>query len=68
LQLTANYNKESPTEKEEHIVRIDWQKTVPQNNAVSEIGFFGNQTTVARPKVDKWDFTVKRLKEIWGIE
>ena len=52
----------------EHIVRIDWQKTVPQNNAVSEIGFFGNQNTVARPKVDKWDFTVKRLKEIWGIE
>ena len=42
-------------------------KTVPQNEAVSEYGFFGNQNTVCRPKVEKWDFTIKRLREVWGI-
>ena len=68
LPLSANYDRESPQDKEEYVVRIEWIKTVQQNKAVSEYGFFGNQNTVARPKSDKWEFTVKRLKEIWDIE
>ena len=52
----------------EHLVRIKWLKTVPQADAVKEKGFFGNQNTVAQPKVAKWQHTVNRLKQRWGIE
>lgn len=68
LPLKANYFRESPPEKEEYIVRVSWQHIVPQKDAIKEYGFFGNQNTVCRPKAEKWDFTVKRLKEIWGID
>lgn len=68
LPLTANYHREMPPEKEEYIVGVNWQKTVSQKSAISEYGFFGNQNTVCRPKTEKWEFTVKRLKEIWSIE
>jgi Predicted nuclease of the RecB family len=68
LELKANYHKDVPQEKEEYIVKIEWLKTIPKNKAVSEYGFFGNQNTVCRPKTDKWDFTIKRLKELWKIE
>lgn len=51
----------------EHFVRMRWIKAVPAENAVKEKGFFGNQNTVARPRDPKWDFTVRRLKQVWGI-
>lgn len=51
-----------------YMVRIEWLKTLPIEKAVKEIGFFGNQNTVARPKAIKWDHTVNRLKEVWGIQ
>lgn len=68
LNLHGEYHKNAPIEKAEYIVKIDWMKTVPQNNAVSEYGFFGNQHTTCLPKTDKWGFTIKRLKKLWGIE
>lgn len=68
LPLIAAYHKELTPEKEEYLVRIDWLKTVSRSNAVSEYGFFGNQNTVCRPKAEKWEFTINRLKEIWRIE
>lgn len=68
LPLNAEYHKDSPSNKGEYIVRVKWLKTAAKNEAVREFGFFGNQNTVARPVADKWDFTVNRLKEIWGIE
>lgn len=49
-------------------VPIDWQHTVPAEKAVREIGFFGNQNSVARPKTDRWDHTVKTLKNRWSIQ
>ncbi len=55
-------------EKAEYVVKIQWLKTVTVQEAVKELGFFGNQNTVCRPQDKKWDFTVKRLKEIWNIE
>ena len=67
LKLQGEYHKNLPVEKAEYIVKVDWIKTVPQNNAVSEYGFFGNQNTVCRPKAEKWEFTIKRLKELWSI-
>lgn len=51
----------------EYFVSVDWLHTVPENEAVSEVGLFGNQNTVAKPKTPKWEHTVARLKEIWGI-
>lgn len=55
-------------EKAEYVVKVAWDKTVPVAQAVKEPGFFGNQNTVCRPRDGKWNFTVKRLKEIWKIE
>lgn len=55
-------------DKAEYIVKVRWCKTVPASKAVKETGFFGNQNTVCRPQAEKWNFTVKRLKELWQIE
>ena len=69
LPLKGQYldNADNP-EKAEYVVKVRWLKTVPISNAVKETGFFGNQNTVCRPQTDKWDFTVKRLKEIWHVD
>lgn len=68
LPLTAAYHKDAQEEENEYLVKVQWVKAVPRNQAVSEYGFFGNQNTVCRPKTDKWDFTIRRLKELWNIE
>lgn len=52
----------------EYIVPVAWEKTVGHAAAVSEIGLFGNQNTVCKPKTPKWDHTVKRLKQTWNID
>ena len=55
-------------EQAEHFVGVEWIKTVDLQDAVRERGFFGNQNTVAQPRDPKWNFTVERLKSIWGID
>ena len=67
LSLTASYHEDQPQDKEEYIVRVEWIKTVAQNDAVSEKEFFSNQSIVARPIADSWHHTLKKLKELWGI-
>lgn len=67
LHLKTEYGKDSPAEKEEYIIRVDWIKTVPQSEAVSNKEFFSNQNTAARPTVSSWDFTIAKLKELWDI-
>lgn len=52
----------------EFVVPITWVKTVPRTEAVKETGFFGNQNTVCRPQTGKWQFTIDRLKKLWGIQ
>ena len=52
---------------DEHFVAVKWIKAVDLQDAVKERGFFGNQNTVAQPRSSKWDFTVERLKALWGI-
>jgi hypothetical protein len=54
-------------ETAEFVVAIDWLHTVDVEHAVKEKGFFGNQNSVARPRTDKWDHTVERLKKRFGI-
>lgn len=51
----------------EYFVPIRWIHTVPVEQAVNEIGLFGNQNTVCKPTTPKWRTTVERLKERWGL-
>lgn len=69
LPLQGDYfNSQDDPEKAEHVVKVQWMRTVGVRKAVSELGFFGNQNTVCRPVSEKWSFTVKRLKQCWNIQ
>jgi len=54
-------------ERAEHFVRVEWIKTVPVDKAYKEVGFFGNQNTVARPRAQRWVHTVEKLKKHFGV-
>ena len=47
----------------EYFVPIKWLQTVPLERAVQEIGMFGNQNTVCKPRTPAWRSTVERLKQ-----
>lgn len=68
-ELTGEYLYSSDdAENAEYIVPVQWIKTIPENEAIKELGFFGNQNTVCRPTADRWQSTVNRLKKLWNIE
>jgi hypothetical protein len=69
LSDRAHYHKEHIDDEDnaEYVVLVDWLHTVGKDEAVKEIGFFGNQNVVARPKTVRWTHTVDRLRELWGI-
>lgn len=50
-------------DKSEYFVRVKWLQTVPEAEAINEVGLFGNQNTVCQPVAPKWRHTVERLKE-----
>lgn len=52
---------------QEYIVPVEWIVAVPKNEAIRELGFFGNQNSVCEPKNAKWNFTVDTLKIKWKI-
>ena len=54
-------------DQEEYFVKVRWLKAVELHEAVKELGFFGNQHTVARPRAQSWNFTVERLKTVWQV-
>ncbi|KJS38443.1 MAG: nuclease [Rhodospirillaceae bacterium BRH_c57] len=47
----------------EYFVPVRWLQTVPRDQAVKEIGLFGNQNTVCKPVATKWRSTIDRLKQ-----
>lgn len=49
-------------EKAEYFVRVEWLDTVPEAEAVNEVGLFGNQNTVCQPTTPKWSHTIERVK------
>lgn len=49
----------------EYFVPVQWLETRPVEAAVQEIGFFGNQNTVCKPRSTKWRTTVERLERIF---
>ncbi|MFZ6870462.1 endonuclease NucS domain-containing protein [Undibacterium sp. Di27W] len=54
-------------ERSEYFVPVNWIKTFPLNQAVQEIGLFGNQNTVCKPTTPKWRTTIDRLKERFQV-
>jgi hypothetical protein len=62
---SASYHREfiDDPDKMEWFVPVEWAQTVSLDNAVTEIGLFGNQNTVCAPKTAKWRHTIERLKD-----
>ena len=65
----TSYHREfaDDSERMEYFVPVRWLHSVPLDQAVNEIGMFGNQNTVCKPTTPKWRTTVERLKERWRI-
>lgn len=63
----GSYHKEfiDDEEKAEYFVAVEWLQTKTIENAVHEIGMFGNQNTVCKPTAEQWRNTVDRLKELF---
>lgn len=49
-------------ERTEYFVPVRWLDKKPIDQAVQELGMFGNQNTVCKPTTPKWRSTVERLK------
>jgi len=56
-------NTAEDPDKAEYFVRVRWLETRKKQNAIDEIGLFGNQNSVCQPTTPKWQHTVGRLKE-----
>ena len=54
--------------EDEYVVAVKWLHVVNIEDAVKGRGLFGNQNTVAQPRVPKWQFTVDFLKQAWEID
>lgn len=67
MQGQYNTAAESGEDDAEYFVPVNWLYKVQAANAVNEVGLFGNQNSVARPRTPKWEHTVTRLKELWAI-
>jgi hypothetical protein len=67
LMVARSTKSSEDAEKAEYLVRVKWDKTVPESQAIKERGFFGNQNTIAKPRADSWRHTVERLRAGFGI-
>ena len=52
-------------EQSEYLVRVEWQKTLPKEEAIWEKGMFANQNTVVRLRDP---FTLERLAEAFALD
>jgi hypothetical protein len=64
LPSQGNYRREAINDPErcEYFVPVKWLHTVSLEEAVQEVGMFGNQNTVCKPRTPGWRSTVDRLK------
>lgn len=67
LPTKGQYLYSDDPETSEYVVKVDWIKAFPESQAVKEVGFFGNQNSVCKPRNKKWEFTIERLKSVWHI-
>ena len=67
VETDGDYSDEMLTDGERSmkLVGVKWTKTVPLASATREVGFFGNQNTVARPRAASWRRTIERLRQLW---
>jgi len=63
----SKYLESATTEDRAWFVPVRWIATLPLQQAIREVGFFGNQNSVAKPKSEKWEHTVSTLREKFGI-
>ena len=64
--LEANYHRQyRDNMRMEYFVPVRWLETVPLDRAVHEVGMFGNQNTVCKPRDPKWRRTVDSLKGVF---
>lgn len=63
--VRARYHPEHKNNPDdaEWFVPVKWLDTVPVDQAIQEVGMFGNQNTVCRPTTPLWRTTVERLKK-----
>ena len=67
LKAAKHKTQAQDADKAEHFVRVEWIRTVPVKEAIREKGFFGNQNSAAQPRAKKWQHTVKRLTQRFGV-
>lgn len=65
LEATQLGKHSDDPEKSEYLVRIDWIKTLPREEAVWEKGMFANQNSAAKMRNQ---FTLERLTEIFALD
>jgi hypothetical protein len=67
--LRADYHREylDDPERCEYFLPVQWLRSLAVNEAVKEVGLFGNQNTICHPTTPKWRWTVERLKERFGV-
>ncbi len=65
----AGYHRQFAEDEEnsEYFVPVEWLATKPLKEAVSEVGFFGNQNSACKPRTTKWNHTVERLKRHFQV-
>jgi hypothetical protein len=63
----GHYHREfiDDPEKCEYFLPVKWLDTVPLDQAIREVGLFGNQNTVCAPRTQRWQHTVDRLKQVF---
>lgn len=64
-ELTAQRADPDSTEV---YVPIEWIAAVDTKSAINEKGLFGNQNSAAKPRTESWPFTIRVLKERFGVE
>lgn len=67
LQSDSHRDYADDPERSEYFVPVEWIKTVAPEQAIQEVGMFGNQNTVCRPRTPAWRTTVEQLKTLFGV-
>lgn len=68
LKVAKLTTRAQDPEKAEHMVRVEWTKTVPASEAAREKGFFAVQNSAAKPRAKSWQFTVDRLRKRFEVQ
>lgn len=68
--LEANHHAQFIDDEErcEYFVAVEWLDTKALDEAIREVGMFGNQNTICRPTAQRWRHTVERLKMQFNLQ